>query len=259
MISPTWSGKIIWSSWRKSADDGKIFNEAHLHRKQALADGRPHRERTPQVGVPIMGFGDECQELTLVGVRTFRQSDPWNELDQNAIPILPDDVAIGRPVLDDIPEAKEGQKLKSSVRKLEFLVAEFVLELGIANIGDLRDVELLAWYTVVLNRTKTLAKLVSQRRLVCDPVEVGTEVKVALVQFRARIARRNIAQLCDPAQQDDICGLAIRRFEDGGKHTEQLIVPMQIAGCDLRDGDISRIPKPAQGCEILNLHRRKVF
>jgi hypothetical protein len=73
------------------------------------------------------------------------------------------------------------------------------------------------------------------------------------------VNRRNIAQFCDPVQQGGICSLAIRRFKDCRQHTEQLVIPMQIAGCDSWVVIFQEAPDLAQGCEIFDLHSCKLF
>jgi len=51
------------------------------------------------------------------------QGDSWYELRQNGIPVFSYDVAIGRPILDDVPEAIKGEQLKARIGELQILVS----------------------------------------------------------------------------------------------------------------------------------------
>jgi integrase len=75
-----------------SADDGKTLDEAYLHWKPALAYWWSYLQRTPQVGVPIAGLGDQRQQFPLVGFGILCQNDSRYELGENTVPILPHEI-----------------------------------------------------------------------------------------------------------------------------------------------------------------------
>jgi len=134
-----------------------------------------------------------------------------------------------------------------------------VVERGIADSGHLGDVELATRHSVVANRAQSLAALSSKQRFVCDPVEVGAEVKVALVQLRARVARGDRAQLIDPVQQCGVASLAIGCVQNRWQDTKQLVVPMQLSGGGLRMVILQEAPNLRQGCKIIDLGSCKLL
>ena len=143
---------------RKAADDGLVFNETHIDRNLAFANRRPGLQRTPDVSVAVVSVGQQRHHLALVVFRTLGQSESRYEFGENAVPVLAHDVAIGGPVFDDIPEAIQAEKLKAGIGELQDWVPRLVVELKIANLRVLRDIELFVWQVVIANRLQGQAE-----------------------------------------------------------------------------------------------------
>src|SRR6202041_1508187 len=97
----------------KPADDRKLFNEAHVRWKPTRADWGPHVECVPKIRVAVVSLCDQGQHFPLIRLNRLCQRDSWYGLGQNGIPVFSYDVAIGRPILDDVPKAIKGEQLKA--------------------------------------------------------------------------------------------------------------------------------------------------
>ncbi len=172
---------------RVSRHDGSILDEAGRDRKLAVASRRAELRRSaPEVRVRIGHFRDERDRLELIRILVLRQRKPRDEFDQHLAPVVIQDVAVGEPVLDDVPEAVERQKLISGIGESQPRVCELVLEHRISNARGLRDVELLAAGSIAMNGAQKPGQIAPQHGFMADPVRVRAHVQVVVPQGDAR-------------------------------------------------------------------------
>jgi len=64
---------------------------------------------------------------------TVSSHEVWYELPENAVPILAYHIAIGEPVLDNIPQAEQGQQTESGIRRRHVRIPGFVREIRVTD------------------------------------------------------------------------------------------------------------------------------
>ncbi len=94
--------------YRVHSVDDELVSDKTQHRGQgAVADRRARGQRTPKVGVCVVGFCDQVKESELVGGLVLGESEPGDEIGKDGEPILAGHVAVGRPILNDVPPTKQ--------------------------------------------------------------------------------------------------------------------------------------------------------
>ena len=179
-----------------------------------------------------MGVVCSCNQLhhrQLIGVLVFGERNLGDEFAQHLRPVLPCDLAIGRPVLHDVPQAVQGEDLIAGVGKLDGRVRQLMIEGRIACVFHQRNVELLTLNSVLIDVFQALAQRLSKYLLVVDPVEVRFDVEVVESHVRARFAVGHLAEPIDPLHQRGVGLCAIGRRQHPGHHAKQLVVPMALA------------------------------
>ena len=101
----------------EASDDRLPLDEAHIHREPIEAARRANAERVPEIGVPVIDSSDERHHRQTIFIWVVRRPYLRHKLTQHVIPVLLDKITVGRPVLDDVPEAIEREKLKAGAEK----------------------------------------------------------------------------------------------------------------------------------------------
>ena len=131
-----------------------------------------------------------------------------------------------------------------------------MIETGVSDTGGSGDVELLASASGI-DVFEALAERLAQHGTIVNPVECGLDVEVARRDGDTGTARRDGAELVDPAEKHIVGVAAIGRGENTRQDAEQFVIPVPLAGGDGRVMVLEKSPDPAQSDQIGDLSRRE--
>ena len=90
----------------------------------------------------VCDFRDQRDHLELIFLLVFRQRDSWYEFGQHRTPVLIEDVSIGVPIFNDVPEPIQGQKLISGIGEFHSCICQLMLEDRVADVWSYGYIEL---------------------------------------------------------------------------------------------------------------------
>lgn len=95
---------------------------------------RTDRELRPEIGMAVVHARDEREEFEPVCVPCVGGHHARQDLRQHRRPVVIEQIAVRKPVFDDVPEAQERQDAVAGVRRAQALVGGLAVEDGVAHV-----------------------------------------------------------------------------------------------------------------------------